>query len=149
MSSVLRLFLAMMLAWAGVSKVLVAQGSTTVYEVWITDYPLLKWAIPGGEILLAVWLLSGRKPRASSLAAILLLSAFTGLLLLETMRVHPRPCGCFGPVPASDEPAAIRIELFKGICRNVVMLAGISYLYLKASARAVNGRVLDPVTQPG
>ena len=71
--------------------------------------------IPGVELLLAGFLLSGLAPQKAIVAAIALLFAFT-LVLLDMRRRGVKGCACFGE--SADKATA-----FSGIVRNLALIA--------------------------
>jgi uncharacterized membrane protein len=75
-------------------------------------------AVPAVEIALGVVLLSGRAGRGATAGAILLLLAFSAVLLRMWLR-GVRGCGCFGE--ASDSAAS-------GLARNALLIAAAAYV---------------------
>lgn len=65
-----------------------------------------------------------------------LLAAFSGVVVVELGREHPKPCGCMGSSPAvAADPYAIRSSLRRDLARNVSMMIGAAWLYLSAHGR--------------
>src|SRR5262249_45407230 len=119
--------------WAAYSKLTISATGPTIYQHWVDAYPLLRFVLPAIEAGLAVWLIAGRWPRGSSIAAILIVSLFCGLLAAEMFKRHPRPCGCMGAVAEAYEPARIRAGLVMGIMQNFFIMGGASVVFVVAS----------------
>ncbi len=126
--------LAAFFLWAACAKATMTAGGPSIYEHWLEQYPSIRYALPVVEAGLGIWLLLGFFPRAAALSSIALVSGFSGLLLLEIFRHHPKPCGCMGAVAALYEPSAIRWSLAVGLGRNAMTIAGCAYLYLRAGS---------------
>lgn len=131
-----QLLLAALFLWAAYAKATMTAGGPTMYEQWLESYPSTHYLLPAAEVVLGLWLLVGILPRGAALISMSLVSGFSGLLILEIFREHPKPCGCMGAIAAIYEPSAIRWSLAEGIGRNILMIAGCVYIYLRADARA-------------
>jgi hypothetical protein len=126
--------LAGFLAYAAAAKLILGgwQGTAdTIVAAW-AGTPLLHYALIAAELVLAGWLVIGTCPRSSAAVALLLLSAFSGLIVREMRKDHPKPCGCAGAVVDADDPAAVRRSLMFSLGRNGLMMAGAAWLFLAA-----------------
>jgi hypothetical protein len=128
---VMRLLLASVFAYASITKAWPRErgGLTpTVYSDWAQG-PFARHTVIGAEAVLALWLISGRRSDAAAAVSLALLSAFTGLVVMELTKDHPKACGCMG-TNAIVEPAVIRAWLRFDLLRDVFMMAGAGWLYL-------------------
>lgn len=93
-----------------------AQVIGTLFGEWVPA-----WSVAGLvflEVLLAAWLISGFRPRASLAVAIMLLVLFS-VVLGALLVVNPTsPCGC--GLPAFSENGAVNNGI--GIARNVLLI---------------------------
>jgi uncharacterized membrane protein YphA (DoxX/SURF4 family) len=85
-------------------------------------------AVPGAELLLAAWLISGASPRKAAAASVVVLLVFTAVL----MRIWRKglTCGCFGELSESA-PA--------GVARNVVLIALAAWVAMLPESSAIDG----------
>jgi hypothetical protein len=125
-----RAVIALLFLWAAYAKTVMPATGPTLYQHWIAMYPVLRYLVPAGEGMLGIWLLLGLRLRWSALLSILLVSAFSGLLIMELTKDHPLPCGCMGAAAAAYEPKAIYTDLILSLLRNVIMISIACYLYL-------------------
>jgi hypothetical protein len=120
-----RLLIAGTFLWAAFAKLRMGQSNAppaTLYEQWAQAYSI-HYALIFSEVALAVWLLSNCRQRAATIAVVVVLSAFSGLLLAELGRDHPLPCGCMGAeYLAAHDPAAVRITLAWSLGRNTFLI---------------------------
>jgi uncharacterized membrane protein YphA (DoxX/SURF4 family) len=56
--------------------------------------------VPWGEVALAAWLVSQFQRRAAAIAALVVLAAFTSLLVVRIGQGRRPPCACFGSLRA-------------------------------------------------
>ncbi len=103
----------------------------TLYDAWLAPGSVAHYAFIAFEFLLAMWLLSGSRPRLSATAAALVLGVFTVALWRESRQYDPRPCGCLGggtvqPVTPDD----VRASLHGAMARNLVLMAVAGWLLL-------------------
>jgi protein-disulfide isomerase len=100
-----RIVLAAVFASAGIAKARRPAATAETAQALGVPRPLgrpLGVLLPGVELALAVWLVSGRGARSAAVAAALVLIAFS-LVLLRALRAGRRPaCNCFGAT--STEP---------------------------------------------
>ena len=125
--------------WAAYAKIMLATGGPTMYEYWIDAYPTLRYALPGMEAALAVLIILGIWPRLTAVTTVVLVSAFSGLLILEMFKEHPKPCGCMGAVAALYEPSAIRMGLLMNLGRNLLLMGGAYYIALRSGRVGKSG----------
>jgi hypothetical protein len=145
---VVRCGLAALFFWAAYAKIALSPQGPTLYQHWITLYPALRYLVPGAEILLGVWLLVGLRPKLASLATVVMISAFSGLLAMEMTREHPRPCGCMGlAASAAYDPRVVYWGLLGGLTRNVGIIIGAGFLFL-SSGTAPTPKLPTPEAQP-
>lgn len=75
----------------------------------------LSLTIPIAELLLAIWLISGRAPRPAAWTAAALLTFFT-LVLIRMWRIGLKGCGCFGEQAEGG-------GMISGMVRNLLLIA--------------------------
>lgn len=97
----LRGFVILVLVTTAIGKLLDVPGFARVlghYEIFPGGLQLpLAFFIPLFELLLAFWLLSGKKLPAAALTALLLHGAYAALSMLTLLRgIRLDNCGCFG-----------------------------------------------------
>lgn len=98
--TVFRVALAGILAWAGIVKLVEPDGARLailayrVFPVAWADF--LGWALPVGEVVLAVLLLVGLFTRWAALATALLMVGFIIGIASVWVRGYSIDCGCFG-----------------------------------------------------
>jgi len=129
---IIRIVVAGILLWAAWKKFSVPPGSVTMYDGWVRSFPPIRFALPGLELVLAVWLASGWRVRIPVIAAIVLLSIFSALLAAELSKDNPDPCGCLETPDAIVAPELIRRDLMLGVARNLAMMTGLAYLLASA-----------------
>src|ERR1700692_1496510 len=101
-----RLSVAAVLLYAAGAKALPSkQGEppVTVFSEW-SQLAIIRWALICGEAGLAIWLTSGIGPPSASVTALIIFSAFSGLLILDLGRDRPKACGCMGAQFVAEEP---------------------------------------------
>jgi uncharacterized membrane protein YphA (DoxX/SURF4 family) len=130
-----RILIAGVLVWAAMAKIFAPPSVATLYEQWVATYAWARYVVPAMELLLGAWVLSGLRPGLAACFTIALLSGFSGILIAELGKDHPKPCGCFGGANSVYDPNIIRMGLIVGLARNVLIIAGMCYLFL-----AVRGR---------
>lgn len=115
MSDAILLLLAVVFAAAGASKLMSPDPFRNTLRKLAPKrlVPAAALAIPLFELALAAWLLSGVAPRQAAGVAIVVLLAFTAVLL-RMWRRGLSGCGCFGEA-ADSAPS--------GIARNVILIA--------------------------
>jgi hypothetical protein len=113
--------LALLFGCAAISKIQ-SSATSSIYSDAISRWPFLRFALISVEILVAVALLLSCVRPAAALVALILLSGFTGVLMLELTREHVRPCGCFGNSTAVADDPATRTTLKHGIARNAAAM---------------------------
>lgn len=134
----IRLSVAIVLLWGAWLKFSLPPEGPTIYQHWTAAFPSFRYLVPCLELALGVWLAAGIRPRASALLVVLLVSAFSGILMLEMAKPHPLPCGCMGIFSPLYEPESVRKELLLGIVRNVLILGGACSVYIAAGSAAKN-----------
>jgi hypothetical protein len=104
----------------------------------------LQICLVSAELLLATWLLTGLAPRLAGLVTIILLSTFFGAILLEMLKEHPQPCGCFGAVyVAANDPVIIKRTLAISLAVDSLLMLGALVVVLLPARR---GHVAVSVT---
>jgi uncharacterized membrane protein YphA (DoxX/SURF4 family) len=107
----------------------------TIYDGW-SQKAQVRYAIMACEAATGIWLLWGRWSRTSAAVVVVLLSVFSGLIVAEFGRDHPRPCGCFGDAfVAAHDPVAIRVSLQLDLMRNALLITGATWLYRTTAGR--------------
>ncbi len=110
-------------------------ASNSIFGEWSRSMPM-GYLLISGEAVLAVWLLSGLEVNAAGVMTLAILSAFSGLVVLELGQEYPKPCGCMGTQSVvATNLNAIRISLRHDLARNVFMMIGAAWLYLSAHGR--------------
>ncbi|MGD0464275.1 MAG: MauE/DoxX family redox-associated membrane protein [Tepidisphaeraceae bacterium] len=110
-------------------------ASNNIYGEWSRSNPLGHVLICG-EAVLAIWLFSGSELSMAGVFTLAILSAFSGLVVLELGQEHPKPCGCMGSQSAvATNPNTIQSSLRHDLARNVVMMIGAAWLYSSARGR--------------
>jgi hypothetical protein len=130
-SFTLRLGLAATFAYAAIAKsaeVDNANVSPTIFADWSRSIVAGRIVV-GTEALMALWLISGLESNVAGAVSLVVLSAFTGLILMELARDHPKPCGCMGPLAVLG-PERVQLSLRLDLVRNGFMMIGAAWLYL-------------------
>lgn len=113
--SAVRLTLAVILAAAGISKLLAKSLRVALrasVERLGLPYPaLLVPCIAASESALGVWLASGYRPAFAGAATSLLIVVFSSALVVLVLRGYDGPCGCF----VARRPIGIRDILRNGV----------------------------------
>ncbi len=128
-----RVALAATFLYAAASKILHSepvQEPATIFAQWSYHHPQARYGLIAAELALAAWLFSGVKSSVAGLLALALISAFTGLLILELQKKNPRPCGCTGSRMIAPDSNGIRTSLQIDAIRNVILIACAGWLYL-------------------
>jgi uncharacterized membrane protein YphA (DoxX/SURF4 family) len=129
---VVRLILAAIFAIAAIDKMSDAdsrKSAPTVYSELFSS-AVVPSAVISAEIFLAVWLMSGLGEKGAAAIAIVILSVFAGVVLLELTKDNPKPCGCLGAPKHLSDVSAIRRSLQIDLIRNLIMMVAASLLYL-------------------
>ena len=125
----IRTALGIIFIWSGISKLLDPEGFTTTIEAFglIPDATILPAAmgLPVLELLAGAGLLLDMQGALGIITGLLIL--FTGVLSYGLWIGLDVDCGCFGP---DDPEGAAYHSLRPAFYRDLVMLAGIGYLYL-------------------
>ncbi len=109
----------------------------TIYEQW-SQHMVIYDASIFCEAALGIWLLSGRWGRQAALTTVLLISGFSGLIILELGRERPMPCGCLGAeFVAAHDPVAVRRSLAFSLFANGLIISGALWLYFRADRRPI------------
>jgi hypothetical protein len=141
----IKILIAGVLVWAAMAKIFAPPGGATLYEHWVTTYPWMRYVVPGVELLLGAWVLRGLWPGLAACCTIALLSGFSGILIAELGKAHPKPCGCFGGGGSIYDPNVIRMGLILGLARNALVIAGMCYLFLAVRGRTSGRGGIAPV----
>lgn len=134
---VVRSALAMVFLYAAAMKTLrghEGEVPSTVFADWTTS-PGVRYTAICGEVVLGAWLLTGFEINLAGIVAMAMLSAFTGLVIMDFESDHPKPCGCSGNAAAAGDPSAIRSGLLLDLVRNTFMMGGAAWLYVFAQKR--------------
>lgn len=81
---------------AGIAKWVWPPAAPSVYATFVALWPPLGPVWAGLEVALGLLLIAGAFPSLVRPAALLVLSAFVGILALELLSPTPRVCGCLG-----------------------------------------------------
>jgi uncharacterized membrane protein len=138
----IRMILALIFMWAGVVKILDPNSFAIVLEAF--DLFPFTWTMPIAvglpilEILAAIGLLFNVRGSLSTVAGLLVL--FLAVLSYGVWLGLDIDCGCFGPGdPEGEAYKGLRPALY----RDLVMLAGVAYLYVwrfqRSSGRSDRG----------
>jgi hypothetical protein len=122
--------------WAAWAKLNMSSEGPTLYQHWVSTYPMARYLLPIIEIVIGGCLLIGISLRPVLFFAIIVLSSFSGMLITELTREHPKPCGCMGAAAAAYEPSIIRRDLLLGIGRNGLLMGGACWIFIYASRRS-------------
>jgi len=110
LAALLRLGLGAVLVYAGFMKFGAARVITAdVVRLQLVPFSWAEWVaaiLPMVELLSGVWLITGWRPRAAALAAMLLMTIFVGAVGQATLRGIDFNCHCFG-VTADSPPVAL------------------------------------------
>ncbi len=136
---VVRLLLAGVFLWAAIAKAISGPIANTMYGALVSHGEMFHYAMITGEVGLAAWLITGWRPRASALAVVLLLSVFSGGILVELRSKHPRPCGCMSAAAKEARDQAIQRSLMWSLVRNGLMVIAASWLVLIATPGPIPG----------
>ena len=106
--------------------------SWTLFAMTIDAYQLLpQWAVvlvarslPWAELLLGMWLISGRWLRFSASAASLLLGGFFSILIRSYLKGMQIDCGCFG---AGDVISPYTLTRDGGLLAASLILAAVAF----------------------
>jgi hypothetical protein len=131
LQTAVRIALAAIFLYAAATKALRSEGGqapSTIFAEWSRS-TFVRYVVIGGETGLAAWMLTGVEVDLAGVVAMAILSAFTGLVILELVSEHPKPCGCSGIHTVAADPGAVRSSLRFDLARNVVMMAGAAWLY--------------------
>ena len=130
-----RLSLGIVFAWAGIGKLWASSASSTetIYSTLAPKGSMTRSAVIAVEAILALWLLTGIRPGGAAILAMVVLSGFMGLVLLELLKPAPKPCGCLALV--SHAGSAPRRHLTISLTGNVLMIAGCSHVFVRRGGR--------------
>jgi uncharacterized membrane protein YphA (DoxX/SURF4 family) len=123
--AIIRVSLAIVLAYAGISKLAAGRSENTIYgrsPRWVQQ------TLPVGECCVAIWLLSGIYSRAAAVTIVCLLSLFSGLIALELGRPKPVPCGC--GLAVVTESGAARGSLLISLSINISLMVAGGFMFL-------------------
>jgi hypothetical protein len=110
-------------------------ASNSIYGEWAQSIPL-GYALIFAEAALAIWLFSGLEVNVAGVITLVVLAAFSGMVVFELGRERPKPCGCMGsPSAVVASPNTVRSALRRDLARNVFMMAGAAWLYVSAQGR--------------
>jgi hypothetical protein len=144
----IRISLAIVFLYSGTAKIFrrdMGQTRPTIFAEWSHSTPVRYTAVCG-EVALSLWLLSGMKSNAAGILALAILSAFSGLIVLELGRDRPKPCGCMGAQSIATDPRVIRSSLQFDLTRNGVMMAGAAWLFLSAQKPKRRSGISTPMS---
>jgi hypothetical protein len=122
-----------------VAAMVQASRGATVVTLFNSLPSWQRWAVVVVELVLAVWLAAGWKPRWGAMAAIVVLSGFMGAVIVEMGRPHPKPCGCFGMLTTGSVAQGLWITF----AMDCLMLLGALWVYFRA-ARGIRRSVTGP-----
>jgi len=99
---------------------------------------LLRLSLVTGEVVLSLWLLSGRMAKTAAFTTLVLLSLFSGAILLEMGKEHPQPCCCLGlAYVKSHDPTMIMRQLQVGLLLDILLMAGAVAIFYDRSRRKI------------
>jgi len=126
-----RIVLAAILLYAGWRKALDSpkQSEPTIFSNW-SKQPPVRWVAICGELALGVWLISGVESRAATIVFLIVISSFTGLIVVELGKEFPVPCGCSGGHGNLMDPSTVRASLRFDVLRNLLLIVGAAWSYL-------------------
>jgi uncharacterized membrane protein YphA (DoxX/SURF4 family) len=134
---VLRIGLGLLILGTGVGKALELSGFVRVMETYsllpsALLYPVAV-AVTASELVLGVWLLSGRRPAPAALTAIAVNLGYAVLLTVTLARgLDLKNCGCFGIFLARP------LRWFSPL--EDLVVAGLSWLLYRRTADLPSGR---------
>ena len=141
----------LLFVWAGCSKLMgydeIVSSTDTLLSSWVSGSKTRLLSVAAVEVTLAMLLLTGIQRNLSGILAILILSAFTGLLLAEARKPSPKECGCFG----RDFNAKLTTpgNLYRSATRNVALIAVLAAVLGSAGMRPVTRRTIIPLQKFG
>jgi uncharacterized membrane protein YphA (DoxX/SURF4 family) len=134
-----RLSLATIFMYAAIEKLLQDDASQagfeTIFGVWSRSVSF-RYGLICCEIGLSIWLFSGLRAGIAAVVALSLLSAFSGVVIVEFQQEHPKPCGCLGvPSIAIANPDAVQFSLYEDLIRNVLMITGAAWIHVSVDGK--------------
>jgi hypothetical protein len=122
--------------------------SNSIFQEWAGSI-WLRCSLICGEALLAMWLASGIEVGMAGMGTLVILSAFSGLIVVQLAQEYPKPCGCMGSqVNSILNPNAIRLSLQRDLTRNVLMMIGAAWLYFSATPQKRFAKPFDTKGSP-
>ena len=87
------------------------QLSNQVFPKW--TIPILLWALPVSELTVAILIVFDTTRKYGLLGSVLLMTVFTGYMLLVVFKVFDRvPCSCGGVISSMSFPVHLIFNLF-------------------------------------
>lgn len=143
----MRFLLAGVFLWAALAKAISGPVANTMYGALVSHSGMLHYVVIAGEVGLAVWLITGWRPRASALAVLLVLSVFSGGILVELRSEHPRPCGCMSAAAKEARDQAIQRGLMWSLVRNGLMVTAASWVLMTAMSKTMPAKKSQPCSE--
>ena len=115
----------------------------SIYANIVRQRPEVHYAVAGGELIFGAWLSLGIKSQASCLTAIVVLSAFGGLIITELLKAHPVSCGWL----SNGTFWSVRTGLALSLSADLIMMSAliaVSVRLIPAPATRRSGRALMP-----
>jgi hypothetical protein len=132
-----RIGLGLTFLYAAIAKALTTdfgQNSPTIFADW-SNFSAGRFILIGIELILGLWLSSGIKASLAGIVTLAMVSAFSGLIILEFGRPHPKPCGCMGTNSVTTSPEIVRPSLLLDLARNSLIMGCGGWLYLSSRKR--------------
>jgi hypothetical protein len=132
-----RIGLGMIFLYAATSKGLTSDpksNPSTLFAEW-SNFGAGRLILIGIELILGLWLFSGAKTSMAGIMTLAMVSAFSGLIILEIGRPHPKPCGCMGTNSVASSTEVVRSSLFFDLARNSLIMVCGGWLYLSSRKR--------------
>src|SRR5438105_1493566 len=133
----LRLLLGFCFALAAISKLQSDARDDNLFNRYTAAHPVLRNGIIGAEFAIGALFLLGLAIPAASVAAVVLCSAFAGVLITELTHPSPVPCGCFGRLSLA-QGASVHARLYASLMLDVFLASCTIVLYLTYTRRKLD-----------
>ena len=148
----IRVVLAAVFAYAAIAKAWPSSASNPPWTIFasLSQSVTIRRSVMCAEAILAIWLVTGFEVKVAGVVTLTILSAFTGLIVLELGHDLPKPCGCMGASNALMDAISIRRSLHMDLIRNLMLMIAASSLYLwSESSKATIGfpRIISAVVR--
>ena len=145
-SRILAMITGMILIIAALAKIFWPAARNSLFGTLAHNMPWLTWSIIAIELLLGLWLITGWRIGGAAMAALLLFSIFSGVILHDMLQHHPQPCGCLGRAwQLAHEPAIIERHLAFGLGRKILLILVAAFIFLSTpNQRQIEQMPIDP-----